>query len=163
MVVEESNTNMQIVSVFDMLMKDRIIFLGTEIYDEIANTINAQLLYLDSITDSNNPEPIWLYINSPGGEIYSGLSIYDTINMIKSPVYTVVMGLAASMAFVLATSGEKGHRYSLPNSRLMLHQPLGGAIGQATDIDIENKEIQLLKNNNMCKSFIISCIITYFL
>ena len=147
MVVDENSSNMQIVSVFDMLMKDRIIFLGSEIYDDVANTINAQLLYLDSVTEQDNPEPIWLYINSPGGEVYSGLSIYDTMNVIKSPVYTVVMGLAASMAFVLASSGAKGHRYSLPNSRLMMHQPMSGAYGQASDIEIENKEVQLLKKN----------------
>lgn len=144
MIVEQSTSNMQIISVFDRLMQDRIIFLGEPINDFIANTINAQLLYLDN----ESSEPIWLYINSPGGEVYSGLSIYDTIKMIDAPVYTCVMGLAASMAFILSISGEKGHRYALPNSKLMLHQPLGGLdYGQATDIEIYNKEIQSIKKD----------------
>ncbi len=144
MVVEESASNMSIISVFDRLMQDRIIFLGEPIDDFIANTINAQLLFLDS--DSN--EPIWLYINSPGGDVYSGLAIYDTMRMIKSPVYTCVMGLAASMAFILSIAGEKGHRYALPNSKLMLHQPLGGIdFTQATDIAIYNVEMQDIKQD----------------
>lgn len=148
MIIEESNSNMQILSVFDRLMQDRIIFLGEAIDDFIANTIVAQLLFLDSIADENNPEPIYLYINSPGGSVYDGLAIYDTIQMIKSPVYTVVVGLAASMAFVLAVSGEKGHRYMLPNSKMMMHQPLGGFdFSQATDIDIYNKEMQSIKHD----------------
>jgi len=147
MVVEQSKSNMQIISVFDRLMQDRIIFLGEGIDDFLANTINAQLLFLDSITDEENPEPIWLYINSPGGSVYSGLAIYDTMQMIKSPVYTCVMGLAASMGFILSIAGEKGHRYALPNSKLMLHQPLGGTgYGQATEIDIYNDEMQKVKS-----------------
>lgn len=148
MVVEHNTANMQIVSVFDVLMRDRIIFLGEEIDDFVANTINAQLLFLDSCADDENPEPIWLYINSPGGSVYSGLAIYDTMQMIKSPVYTCVMGLAASMGFILSIAGEKGHRYSLPNSKLMLHQPLGGTgYGQATDINIYNEEMQNIKED----------------
>lgn len=144
MIVEETDLNANSISVFDKLMQERIIFLGEEIDDYIANTINAQLLYLSSESD----EPIWLYINSPGGSVYSGLAIYDTIQMIDAPVYTCVMGLAASMAFILAISGETGHRYALPNSKLMLHQPLGGIdYAQATDIAIHNEEIQELKKD----------------
>lgn len=144
MITEEFDRNTQLKSVFDKLLEERIIYLGTGIDDDVANTINAQLLYLDSITDEENPEPIYIYINSPGGDVYSGLAIYDTMQLINSPVYTVVTGLAASMAFVIAVAGEK--RYALKNSRLMQHQPISH-IGwaQATDIEIENKEIQLLK------------------
>jgi ATP-dependent Clp protease protease subunit len=142
MIMEQTENNASIISVFDRLMQDRIIFLGEEIDDFIANTINAQLLYLAN--ESN--EPIWLYINSPGGSVYSGLAIYDTIKMIDAPVYTCVMGLAASMAFILAISGDK--RYALKNSKLMLHQPLSGIdFAQATDIDIHNKELQSIKND----------------
>lgn len=142
MITEEFDRNTQVKSVFDKLLEERIIYLGTEIYDDIANTINAQLLYLDSVSD----EPISIYINSPGGDVYSGLAIYDTMQLINSPVHTVVTGLAASMAFVIAVSGDK--RSALPNSRLMQHQPLS-AMGwsQATDIAIENKEIQTIKND----------------
>lgn len=144
MVIEETNENSSIISVFDRLMKDRIIFLGEPIDDFIANTINAQLLFLAA----ENSDPIWLYINSPGGDVYSGLAIYDTIQMIDAPVHTCVMGLAASMAFILAISGEKGYRYALPNSKLMLHQPLSGIdFSQATDIDIHNKELQSIKKD----------------
>lgn len=144
MIIEESESNASIISVYDRLMKDRIIFLGDPIDDFIANTINAQLLYLDSISD----EPIQLYINSPGGSVYDGLAIYDTIQLIKSPVHTVVAGLAASMAFVLAISGEPGNRSALKNSKLMMHQPLGGTeYAQATDINIINKEIQSIKKD----------------
>lgn len=148
MIIEESNANMQIVSVFDRLMQDRIIFLGEEIDDFIANTIIAQLLFLDSVTDPKKPEHIWLYINSPGGSVYNGLAIYDTIKMIKSPVYTCVVGLAASMAFILAISGKKGYRFILPNSKMMMHQPLGGVgFSQATDINIYNNEMQSIKHD----------------
>lgn len=144
MITEEFDRNTQIKSVFDKLLEERIIYLGTGIDDDVANTINAQLLYLDSITDEENPEPIYIYINSPGGDVYSGLAIYDTMQLINSPVHTVVTGLAASMAFVIAVAGEK--RYALKNSRLMQHQPLS-AMGwsQASDIEIENKEIQSIK------------------
>lgn len=144
MIIEESEMNASIISVFDRLMQDRIIFLGEPIDDFIANTINAQLLFLDSI----NNDPIKLYINSPGGDVYSGLAIYDIIQMIKSPVHTYVMGLAASMASILLMCGEKGHRYALPNSKVMIHQPLSGIdFSQATDIDIHNKEVQSIKKD----------------
>lgn len=146
MVIEERQLNASTISVFDRLMMDRIIFLGEEIDDFVANIINAQLLYLDN--ESESTEPISIYINSPGGSCYSGLAIYDTMQMIKSPVHTYIMGLAASMAFVLACSGEKKHRYSLKHSRGMMHQPLSGiSFSQATDIDIFNKEVQSIKQD----------------
>jgi ATP-dependent Clp protease protease subunit len=144
MIIEERQMNASTISVFDRLMMDRIIFLGEEIDDCVANIINAQLLYLDN----ENSEPIWLYINSPGGEVYSGLAIYDTMQAIKTPVHTCVMGLAASMAFVLGVAGEKKHRFALKHSRLMQHQPLGGiGFSQATDIEIYNTEMQNIKND----------------
>lgn len=147
MVIENSQMNATAISVFDRLMMERIIFLGEEIDDFVANIINAQLLFLESEEDSKD-EPIWLYINSPGGECYSGLAIYDTMQLIKAPVYTCVMGLAASMAFVLSISGEKKHRYALPHSRLMMHQPWGGTGAvQATDMEIANQEMQELKTD----------------
>lgn len=146
MVIEQSQMNASTISVFDRLMMDKIIFLGEEIDDVIANIINAQLLFLEN--EENSDEPIWLYLNSPGGDVYSGLAIYDTMQMIKSPVYTCVMGLAASMAYVLSVSGEKKHRYALPHSRLMMHQPLGGVpYSQATDIAIYNEEMQEVKSD----------------
>jgi ATP-dependent Clp protease, protease subunit len=146
MVIEQSQLNASTISVFDRLMMDKIIFLGEEIDDTIANIINAQLLFLES--EENNEEPIWLYINSPGGDCYSGLAIYDTMQMIKAPVYTCVMGLAASMAYVLSIAGEKKHRYALPHSRLMMHQPWGGpGAVQATDLEIYNVEMQELKTD----------------
>lgn len=143
-VIEESSDNSNMLDVFSRLMKDQIIYLGTEIDSYVANVINAQLLFLESTTEPETP--IWIYINSPGGTVYDGMAIYDVMNMIKNPVYTVVAGLAASMAFVISTSGTKGNRYALKHSRLMMHQPLGGAEGQATDIHIVNKEMQILKN-----------------
>jgi ATP-dependent Clp protease, protease subunit len=147
MVITESNINASTISVFDRLMMDRIIFLGTEIDDYVANIINAQLLFLEN-EDENSDEPIWMYINSPGGDCYSGLAIYDTIQFIGTQVNTCVMGIAASMAFLLAISGERGHRYALKHSRLMMHQPwqMGGG-GQATDVDIANREMQELKSD----------------
>ena len=142
MITEEFDRNTNLKSVFDKLMEDRIIYLGTPIYDDVANTINAQLLYLDSISD----EPIQIYINSPGGDVYSGLAIYDTMNFIKSEVHTIVCGLAASMAFIIAIAGDK--RYALPNSKLMQHQPLSGIdFVQATDFDISNRELQSIKTD----------------
>jgi ATP-dependent Clp protease protease subunit len=143
-IIEERQLNVSVLDVFSRLMMDRIIFLGEEIDDYVANIINAQLLFLD--TEENSEEPIWLYINSPGGDCYSGLAIYDTMQAIKASVYTNVMGMAASMAFILAISGEKKHRYAMKHSRLMLHQPLGGIpFSQATDIEIYNKEMQTVK------------------
>lgn len=140
MITEEFDRRTQMKSVFDKLLEKRIIYLGTGISDKVANTINAQLLYLDSISN----DPIYIYINSPGGSVYSGLAIYDTMNYIASPVNTVITGLAASMAYIIAIAGE--YRVALPNSKLMQHQPLT-AIGwtQATDLDIENKEMQSVK------------------
>lgn len=145
-VIEERQLNISSISVFDRLMMDRIIFLGEEIDDVVANIINAQMLFLDE--EENNSEPIWLYLNCPGGDVYSGLAIYDIMQAIKSPVYTCVLGMAASMAFILAISGEKKHRYALKHSRLMLHQPWGGTgVVQATDIDIYNNEMQGIKTD----------------
>ncbi len=146
MVIEERQLNISAISVFDRLMMDRIIFLGEEIDDVVANIINAQLLFLDNEEDIK--EPIWIYINSPGGDVYSGLAMYDTMQVIKSSVNTCVMGMAASMAFILAIAGEKKHRYALKHSRLMMHQPWGGTGAmQATDIDIYNKEMQGIKHD----------------
>lgn len=142
MITEEYDKNIQLKSVFDKLLEDRIIYLGSPISDHVSNTINAQLLYLDSISN----DPIYIYINSPGGDVYSGLSIYDTIQYINSPVYTVVTGLAASMAFIISICGEK--RYALPNSKLMMHQVISGIdMSFATDIEIHNKEVQSIKKD----------------
>ena len=128
--------------VFSRLMADRIIFLGTEIDDTVANVIIAQLLYLSS----QDPEsPITMYLNTPGGSVYDGLAIYDTMQYISNEVQTVCTGLAASMGSVLLCAGEKGKRFALPHSRIMIHQPLGGAHGQASDIEITAKEILKLK------------------
>ena len=128
--------------VFSRLMADRIIFLGTEIDDTVANVIIAQLLYLSS----QDPEaPITMYLNTPGGSVYDGLAIYDTMQYIPNEVHTVCTGLAASMGSVLLCAGEKGKRFALPHSRIMIHQPLGGAHGQASDIEITAKEILKLK------------------
>lgn len=147
MVVEHSQLNASTISVFDRLMMDRIIFLGEEIDDVVANIINAQLLFLDN-EEENKDESTWLYINSPGGDCYSGLAIYDTMNIIKCQPNTCVMGLAASMSFILAINGKKNHRYALQHSRLLMHQPWqGGVGGQATDLEIANKEMQELKTD----------------
>ena len=128
--------------IYSRLLKDRIIFLGSEIDDRVSNSIVAQLLFLES----NDPnKDITMYINSPGGVITSGLAIYDTMQYIKPDVITVCIGQAASMGALLLTAGTKGKRYALPNSRIMIHQPLGGARGQATDIQIQAKEILRMK------------------
>lgn len=130
------------VSVFSRLMKERIIFLGTAIDDQVANVIVAQLLYLNH----DDPEKeIQMYINSPGGVIYAGLAIYDTMQMISNPISTVAVGVTASFGTVLLTAGTKGRRYALPNATIHMHQPLGGAQGQATDIEIQAKQILRLK------------------
>jgi ATP-dependent Clp protease protease subunit len=123
-------------------MMDRIIFLGTEINDYVANTIQAQLLYLDSIDSSKE---ISIYLNSPGGSVTAGLGIYDTMQFISSPVATICTGMAASMAAVLLVAGQEGKRSALPHSRVMIHQPLGGVQGQASDIEITAREIQKMK------------------
>ena len=128
--------------IYSRLLKNRIILLSGEINDELANVIIAQLLYLDSI----NQDDICLYINSPGGSITSGMAIYDTMNFIKSDVSTTCVGMAASMAAFLLSCGKKGKRYCLPNSEVMIHQPLGGVKGQATEIDIVAKRIINLRN-----------------
>ena len=141
-VIESSSRGERSFDIFSRLLRERIIFLGTEINDEVANSIVAQLLLLDS----ENPEKdIMLYINSPGGVITAGMSIYDTMNLIKADVSTICLGEAASMGSFLLSSGAKGKRLALPSARIMIHQPLGGAQGKATDIEIEAKEILRMK------------------
>lgn len=138
MVVEQSSRGERSYDIYSRLLKDRIIFLGTALNDEVANLIVAQLLFLES----EDPEKdINFYINSPGGVVTAGLAVYDTIQYIKPDVVTVCIGQAASMGAVLLAAGAKGKRHSLPNSRIMIHQPLGGAQGQASDIHIQAKEI----------------------
>ena len=141
-IIEERPMNMTQMDVFSRLMMDRIIFLGTGINDQVANIIQAQLLFLES-TDSS--KDIQIYINSPGGGVYAGLGIYDTMQLIKPNVATICTGMAASMGAVLLCAGEKGKRSGLTHSRVMIHQPLGGAQGQASDIEITAKEIVTLK------------------
>ena len=141
-IIEERPMNIAIFDVFSRLMMDRIIFLGTGINDQVANIIQAQLLFLES-TDSS--KDIQIYINSPGGGVYAGLGIYDTMQLIKPNVATICTGMAASMGAVLLCAGEKGKRSGLTHSRVMIHQPLGGAQGQASDIEITAKEILTLK------------------
>ena len=140
-VVEKNSDGERVYDIYSRLLKDRIIILSGEIDDSLSNSIVAQLLYLDSV----NHNPINLYINSPGGSITSGMAIYDTMNYIKSKVSTICIGLAASMAAFLLSSGEKGMRFCLPNSEVMIHQPLGGAKGQATEIQIAAERILKLK------------------
>ncbi len=142
-ILEERQLNVTQMDVFSRLMMDRIIFLGTQIDDYTANTLQAQLLYLDSVDPSKD---ISIYINSPGGSVYAGLGIYDTMQFISSNVATICTGMAASMAAVLLVSGTEGKRFALPHSRVMIHQPLGGAQGQATDMEITVREIMKLKN-----------------
>ncbi|MDE6098655.1 MAG: ATP-dependent Clp endopeptidase proteolytic subunit ClpP [Muribaculaceae bacterium] len=142
-IMEERQLNVAQMDVFSRLMMDRIIFLGTEVNDYTANVIQAQLLYLDS---SDPGKDISIYINSPGGSVYAGLGIYDTMQYISSDVTTICTGMAASMAAVLLVSGEKGKRFALPHSRVMIHQPMGGAQGQASDIEITAREIKKLKD-----------------
>ncbi len=138
MVVEQTHRGERSYDIFSRLLKERIIFLSTPINDEIANLIVAQLLYLES---EDPDKDIHLYINSPGGSVYSGLAIYDTMIHVKPDVSTFCLGMAASMAAVLLAAGEKGKRFALPHSRVMIHQPLGGFQGQASDIDIQAREI----------------------
>jgi ATP-dependent Clp protease protease subunit len=141
-ILEERKMNVTQMDVFSRLMQERIIFLGTDIDPDVANILNAQLLWLDSMGE----DEITMMINSPGGYCYDGLSIIDTMNYIQSPVTTQCVGMAASMGAVILSAGEKGHRFALPHSRVMIHQPLGGAHGQATDILIEAEQIKILKN-----------------
>ncbi len=140
-VIEKSSNGERVYDIYSRLLKDRIIILTGEINDNTANIIVGQLLYLDSLNNND----ISLYINSPGGSISAGMAIYDTMNFIKSPVSTICLGLAASMAAFLLSSGTKGKRFCLPNSEVMLHQPLGGAQGQATEIKIAAERILRLK------------------
>ena len=142
-VVEETHRGERGWDIFSRLLKDRIIFLGTGVNDQIANSIIAQLLFLES----DDPEKeISLYINSPGGSVTAGLAIFDTMRYIQAPVSTICLGQAASMGAVLLAAGEKGRRFSLPNSRILIHQPMmGGLSGQATDIDIQAREILKLR------------------
>ena len=137
-IIEERQMNVAAMDVFSRLMMDRIIFLGVPIYDDAANIIQAQLLFLES---SDPKKDIQLYINSPGGSVTAGLGIYDTMQLIGASVATICTGMAASMAAVLLAAGEKGRRSALPHSRVMIHQPLGGAQGQASDIEITAREI----------------------
>ncbi len=141
-ILEERQLNVTQMDVFSRLMMDRIIFLGTQVTDQSANIIQAQMLYLDSVDPSKD---ISLYINSPGGSVYAGLGIYDTMQYVNSDVSTICTGMAASMAAVLLVAGEKGKRFALPHSRVMIHQPMGGIQGQASDIEITAREILKLK------------------
>lgn len=141
-VIEQTARGEQRYDIYSRLLLDRIIFLGTEVNDTVANLLVAQMLFLEQ----NDAEaPIHFYINSPGGSVYAGLGIYDIMQHITCPVYTYCVGMAASMGSLLLSAGHKGHRYTLPHSRIMIHQPLGGARGQASDIQIQANEIQELK------------------
>jgi ATP-dependent Clp protease protease subunit len=142
-VVETTHRGERNWDIFSRLLKDRIVFLGTEINDDVANIIIAQFLFLES---EDPDKEIMLYINSPGGVVTSGLAIYDTMQYVRCPVSTTCLGMAASMGAVLLAAGMKGRRVALPNSRIMIHQPLGGARGQATDIEIQAREIRHLKD-----------------
>ena len=142
-ILEERQLNVTQMDVFSRLMMDRIIFLGTEVDDYVANVIQAQLLFLDT---SDPGKDISLYINSPGGSVYAGLGIYDTMQFINSDVATICTGMAASMAAVLLVAGEKGKRSALKHSRVMIHQPMGGMRGQASDMEINYKQIMLLRD-----------------
>ena len=141
-ILEERQLNVTQLDVFSRLMMDRIIFLGTQIDDYTANTLQAQLLYLDSVESGKD---ISIYINSPGGSVYAGLGIYDTMQYIQCDVATICTGMAASMGAVLMTAGTKGKRSALQHARIMIHQPMGGAQGQASDIEITAREIMKLK------------------
>jgi len=141
-IIEERSLNVAQMDVFSRLMMDRIIFLGTGINDHVANIITAQLLFLESV---DSKKDIQIYLNSPGGGVYAGLGIYDTMQYIQPDVATICTGMAASMGAVLLCAGAEGKRSALPHSRVMIHQPLGGAQGQASDIEITAREIQKLK------------------
>lgn len=141
-IIEERPMNITQLDVFSRLMKDRIIFLGVPIYDDVSNIVQAQLLFLES---QDSERDIQIYINSPGGSVYSGLGIYDTMQYLKPEISTICTGMAASMAAVLLCAGAKGKRFALPHARVMIHQPMGGTQGQASDIEIEAREIQKIK------------------
>ena len=142
-VIEETNRGERAYDIYSRLLKDRIIFLGSAIDDAVANAVIAQLLFLEA---EDPDKEIFIYINSPGGVVTSGLAIYDTMQFVKPPISTICMGQAASMASVLLSAGTPGKRFALPNSRVMIHQPLGGVEGQATDIEIHAKEILKIKS-----------------
>jgi ATP-dependent Clp protease protease subunit len=143
MVIESTGRGERAYDIFSLLLKERIVFLGTPINDQVANLIVAQLLFLSR----EDPErEIQMYINSPGGQIHAGMAIYDTMQMIPAPVHTFSVGFTASMGTVLLTAGEAGNRFALPNATIHMHQPLGGAQGQATDIEIHAKEILRLRD-----------------
>ena len=137
-VIEQTARGERVYDIYSRLLKDRIIFLGTPIDSQVANTIVAQMLFLEA---QNPNQEIKLYINSPGGDVYAGMAIYDTMQYVKSPVATIVVGIAASMGAFLLAAGEPGQRYALPHARIMIHQPWGGAQGQATDIAIQAEQI----------------------
>lgn len=137
-VIEKTMQGERAYDIYSRLLKDRIVFLGGPIDDDVANLIIAQLLFLDA---EDSKKDIQMYINSPGGSVYAGMAIYDTMNYLKSPVSTICVGMAASMAAFLLAGGEKGKRFSLPNSRILIHQPMGGTQGQASDIKIQAEEI----------------------
>lgn len=144
MVIETTGRGERAYDIYSLLLKNRIIFLGTPINDQVANVIVAQLLFLSS----EDPEaPIQMYINSPGGQVYAGMAIYDTMQMIPNPISTLAVGMTASFGTVLLTAGSKGQRYALPNATIHMHQPLGGAQGQASDIEIQAREILRLKSD----------------
>ena len=143
MVIEQTSRGERAYDIYSRLLKDRIIFLGTAIDDIVANTVIAQLLFLEA---DDPDKDIYLYVNSPGGVVTSGLAIYDTMNYIKCPVSTICIGQAASMGALLLASGTKGKRFSLPHARIMIHQPMGGFQGQATDIEIHAREILNMKD-----------------
>ena len=144
MVIETTGRGERAYDIFSLLLKNRIVFLGTPINDQVANLIVAQLLFLNQ---EDRDAPINMYINSPGGQVYAGLAIYDTMQMIPNPISTVAVGMTASFGTVLLTAGTSGQRYALPNATIHLHQPLGGAQGQVTDIEIQAKEFIRLRQN----------------
>jgi ATP-dependent Clp protease protease subunit len=144
MVIETTGRGERAYDIFSLLLKNRIVFLGTPINDQVANLIVAQLLFLNQ---EDRDAPINMYINSPGGMVYAGMAIYDTMQMIPNPISTVAVGMTASFGTVLLTAGTKGQRYALPNATIHLHQPLGGAQGQVTDIEIQAKEFLRLREN----------------
>ena len=151
MVIETTGRGERAFDIFSLLLRNRLVFLGTPINDQVANLIVAQLLFLNQ---EDREAPINMYINSPGGQVYAGLAIYDTMQMISNPISTVAVGVTASFGTVLLTAGTKGKRYALPNATIHLHQPLGGAQGQATDIEIQTKQILRLRtllNNILVK------------
>ena len=142
-VIEQTARGERQYDIYSRLLIDRIVFLGTQVNDVVANLLIAQMLFLEQ---SDAEAPIHFYINSPGGSVYAGLGIYDIMQHISCPVYTYCVGLAASMGSLLLTAGDKDHRHAMPHSRIMIHQPLGGAQGQCSDIQIQANEIQDLKN-----------------